>query len=61
VDDFCHRLAEKRDTLLVPGSAFGEPAHVRLGFGGRSDLFAEGLSRLGEALAEDGSMGSSHA
>ncbi|HEY8019502.1 MAG TPA: capreomycidine synthase [Thermoanaerobaculia bacterium] len=50
VDDFCRRLLVDDGVLLVPGSCFGLPRHVRLGFGGASRDLEEGLRRLGEAL-----------
>jgi len=51
VDAFCRRLAAEHGLLLVPGSCFGCPRHVRLGFGGESSRVEEGLRRLGAALA----------
>lgn len=50
VDAFCERLGTELGVLLVPGSCFGHPAHVRLGFGGASERLAEGLARLSRAL-----------
>jgi capreomycidine synthase len=52
VDAFCRLLAAERGLLLVPGSCFGCPRHVRLGFGGESSRVEEGLRRLGTALVE---------
>ncbi len=54
VDGFCRRLAEEQRVLLVPGTCFGQPRHVRLGFGGPPRRLEEGLSRLSLALAENG-------
>lgn len=51
VEAFCHRLAQERKVLLVPGSCFGHPQHVRLGFGGAAADLKEGLGRLGDQLA----------
>jgi aspartate/methionine/tyrosine aminotransferase len=51
VETFCHRLARERKVLLVPGSCFGHPQHVRLGFGGAAADLKEGLGRLGDLLA----------
>lgn len=45
-------LREKYETTVVPGSFFEMPAHFRLGMGGDSDTFVEGLERLGKALDE---------
>jgi capreomycidine synthase len=50
VDRFCQRLGREQRVLLVPGSCFGRPRHVRLGFGGSPRNLALGLSRLGAAL-----------
>ncbi len=57
VDAFCRRLAAERGLLLVPGSCFGCPRHVRLGFGGESSRVEEGLRRLGAALVEASVVG----
>jgi capreomycidine synthase len=46
----CHRLAREERTLLVPGSCFGDPPRVRLGFGGPAESFARGLGTLAAAL-----------
>jgi capreomycidine synthase len=42
----CRRLAQQFKVLLVPGRCFGHPGHVRLGFGGASARFTEGIRRL---------------
>ncbi len=54
VDDFCHRLAETHRVMLVPGTCFGTPGHVRLGFGGQTDVLSRGLGSLGTVLREAG-------
>lgn len=43
-------LHERYDTAVVPGRWFEMPEHFRVGFGYPTDLFQEGLSRLGAAL-----------
>jgi aspartate/methionine/tyrosine aminotransferase len=43
-------LREKYETSVVPGSFFEMPAHFRIGMGGDSESFSEGLDRLGQAL-----------
>jgi capreomycidine synthase len=53
VEEFCHRLAARHSVLLVPGSGFGHPSHVRLGFGGPKAEFNEGLSRLSSHLRRE--------
>jgi capreomycidine synthase len=47
---FCRDLARRQRVLLVPGSCFGAPGHVRLGFGGPADALEVGLGRMAEAL-----------
>jgi len=48
----CDLLREKYETSIVPGSFFEMPAHFRIGMGGDSESFGEGLERLGQALDE---------
>jgi len=45
-------LREKYETSVVPGSFFEMPAHFRIGMGGDSEEFTDGLDRLGQALDE---------
>ena len=53
-DDFARRLlAPPYRTFLLPGSAYGQPHHIRLGVGGGEDARLDvGLSRLAQLLAE---------
>jgi capreomycidine synthase len=51
-EGLCRDLGRRYDVLLVPGSGFGHPDRVRLGFGGAEDAFGEGLARLHKALVE---------
>ena len=51
-EPFLKLLKEKYETSLVPGKFFEMPAHFRIGMGGDSESFAEGLDRLGLALGE---------
>ncbi|MGC9348398.1 MAG: aminotransferase class I/II-fold pyridoxal phosphate-dependent enzyme [Anaerolineae bacterium] len=46
----CEMLARDAGVLLLPGSVYGIPDHVRVGFGRRN--FAEGLAHLGSHLAK---------
>ncbi|WP_400161944.1 capreomycidine synthase [Brevibacillus sp. TJ4] len=46
VEHMCQELGEKRHVLLVPGSCFGHPQRVRLGFGGSAEELREGLFQL---------------
>jgi capreomycidine synthase len=52
VETFCHRMAREYRVLLVPGTRFGSPGFVRLGFGGPARKFEEGLSRLADLLVK---------
>lgn len=46
VDAMCRHLAANERVLTVPGSCFGRPQHIRLGFGGQRDQLQSGLSAL---------------
>lgn len=50
IEKFCSRAAEEEDVLLVPGSCFGQERYIRLGFGGASGKFAEGLARVSKMM-----------
>jgi capreomycidine synthase len=52
VESFCQRLAHQHSVLLVPGTRFKAPQHVRLGFGGPNAELVEGLARLSGLLKE---------
>jgi len=52
VDAFCQLLREKYDTSVVPGRFFEMPDHFRIGIGGKTEMLAEGLKRVGQALDE---------
>ena len=47
---FCEDLLEQEGLALVPGSAFGMDAHVRLSFATDVDTIKEALRRLGSFL-----------
>ncbi len=49
VDDLCDRVVREAGVMLLPGSVFDEPRHIRIGFG-RKNL-PEALARLGKFLA----------
>ena len=49
-DDFLELLRTKFDTSAVPGRFFEMPDHFRIGMGVNTEMFAEGLDRLGRAL-----------
>ena len=44
VQDWCEQTAERCGVLLLPGSVYGEPGHLRIGFG-RENL-PEAIARL---------------
>lgn len=48
---FCQSAIEKAGVLLLPGSVYGEPRHVRIGFGRRN--LPEALSALDAHLTSD--------
>jgi aspartate/methionine/tyrosine aminotransferase len=44
--EVCEDLAREDGVLVVPGSCFGLSNHIRIGFGGPSELLSTGLERL---------------
>jgi aspartate/methionine/tyrosine aminotransferase len=58
VDDFLERLRTKFDTSAVPGRFFEMPDHFRIGMGVNTEMFTEGLNRIGQALADRKNEGS---
>jgi capreomycidine synthase len=54
---FCDQLFRQRGVLVIPGSCFGAPQHIRLGFGGPTEQLVEGLDRLALALSETRNAG----
>jgi len=51
-DGFLSRLRAQYETSVVPGRFFEMPGHFRVGMGVDSQMFAEGLRRIGEALRD---------
>jgi aspartate/methionine/tyrosine aminotransferase len=51
VDAFLERLQSEFETSAVPGRFFEMPDHFRIGMGVNTEMFAEGLNRIGRALA----------
>jgi aspartate/methionine/tyrosine aminotransferase len=49
-DAFLERLRSEFDTSAVPGRFFEMPDHFRIGMGVNTEMFGEGLSRIGRAL-----------
>jgi aspartate/methionine/tyrosine aminotransferase len=54
VDDFLGRLRSDYETTAVPGRFFDMPNYFRIGMGVDSEMFREGLCRIGRALAMAG-------
>jgi aspartate/methionine/tyrosine aminotransferase len=50
-DAFLDRLRAEQDTGAVPGRFFESQGHIRIGMGVDSEMFAEGLRRLGLLVA----------
>ena len=50
VDAFLERLRTEFDTSAVPGRFFEMPDHFRIGMGVNTEMFAEGLNRIGRGL-----------
>jgi len=49
-DAFLERLRSEFDTSAVPGRFFEMPDHFRIGIGANTEMFGEGLNRIGRAL-----------
>jgi aspartate/methionine/tyrosine aminotransferase len=50
VDAFITQLREKYETSVVPGHFFELPNHFRIGMGVNTQMFAQGLRRLTQAI-----------
>jgi aspartate/methionine/tyrosine aminotransferase len=50
VEQFLQRLRTEYETSAVPGRFFGMPNHFRIGMGVNTEMFGEGLRRIGQAL-----------
>jgi aspartate/methionine/tyrosine aminotransferase len=50
VDVFLERLRTEFETSAVPGRYFEMPDHFRIGMGVNTEMFGEGLDRIGRAL-----------
>ncbi len=51
VESFLTRLRDQYETSAVPGRFFGMPECIRIGMGVNSEMFAEGLRRVEDALS----------
>ncbi|HLK69172.1 MAG TPA: aminotransferase class I/II-fold pyridoxal phosphate-dependent enzyme [Bryobacteraceae bacterium] len=52
-DGFLAKLRAGFETSAVPGRFFDMPGHFRIGMGVNSEMFAEGLRRMGLALGQN--------
>ena len=52
VETLCQVLRERYQTVITPGHFFGAPDRVRIGIGGETVVFKEGLARVRAALKE---------
>jgi aspartate/methionine/tyrosine aminotransferase len=50
VGAFITQLREKHETSVVPGHFFDMPDYFRIGMGVNTQMFAEGLRRLPQAI-----------
>ena len=50
--DLVERLIRDHDTIVVPGHFFQAPQHIRIAFGGRSEMIREAVARLDRALRD---------
>ena len=48
--DLVERLIHDHDTIVVPGHFFQAPQHIRVAFGGRTEMLREAVRRLDLAL-----------
>jgi len=44
--DLCRQLIDEQNVLLVPGHCFDMEGFLRIGFGGKTEVLSEGLSRF---------------
>jgi aspartate aminotransferase len=51
VDQLCDWLLDVHGVAVVPGSSFGDQGCFRISFAASDEALAEGLSRIGRALA----------
>jgi aspartate/methionine/tyrosine aminotransferase len=52
-ETLCARLRSRYETSVVPGSFFEMPEHFRLGIGGPTEVLAQGIERITDALNEN--------
>jgi len=49
-EELCINLIREKGTLLVPGSCFGMEGYLRIGYGCKTEILKEGLSRFKDFL-----------
>ena len=49
---FVEHLIKEHDAIVVPGHFFQAPQHIRVAFGGRTDMVRASLERLDQALRD---------
>jgi hypothetical protein len=52
VDDMAQALLDRKSVLIVPGSQFEMPGHMRIGFGYDAEKLSRALARMDEIIAE---------
>ena len=50
--DLVERLIRDHHTIVVPGRFFQAPQHIRIAFGGKSEMIHEAMTRLDRALRD---------
>jgi len=50
--DLVDRLIRDHDTIVVPGYFFQAPQHIRIAYGGKTEMIREAIARLDLALRE---------
>lgn len=50
--DLVDRLIRDHDTIVVPGYFFQAPQHIRIAYGGKTEMIREAIARLDRALRE---------
>jgi aspartate/methionine/tyrosine aminotransferase len=49
---FVDYLIREHDTIVVPGHFFQAPQHIRVAYGGDTEIIREALARLARALSD---------
>jgi len=50
-NDLVDRLIRDHDTIVVPGHFFQAPQHIRVAYGGKTEMIREAVARLDRALS----------